>query len=257
MPLLRRGRRATRVAGLLTAGLVLSLTMTSTANASVSAVDGGAYGASVNVTTLLGLSVTVGPTPQVTLPSSGSSTPITDTVASVSALGLLSTGVLKVSTQGTPASGAVDSSATVANVNVPTVLSATAIGSTCHADSSGATGTTTLADAVIGGVAVTANPAPNTTITLAGLATVILNEQIQTGTSADPAITVNAIDIKLLPGLASLGSGSIIIGQSTCSVGDTIETPVGAIGGILLTGVLGVLFAVRQLRRRPAPAVSA
>lgn len=257
MPLLRRGRKATRAAAFLTASLVLSLTMTSTANAGVSAVDGGAYGADVNVTTLLGLSVNVGPTPQVTLPSGGSATPITASTLSVSAPGLLSTGVLSVSTQGTPAGGSVTSSASAAGVSVPLVLSAGAVSSTCTADSSGATGSTSLASASVGGVAVSASPAPNTSISVAGVATVILNEQIVTGAQGSQSITVNAIDIKLLPGLAGLGTGSIIIGQSTCSVGASIQTPVGAIGGILLTAVLGVLFTVRQLRRKSTPAVSA
>jgi hypothetical protein len=247
-----RSHRARGALVVLAAGTALALTTVTGASADSAAVDGGAFGAQVNVTTLALLNVQVGPTPSVTLPSTGSANAITQTLASVAAPGLLSTGVLNVSTQGTPGND-VTSSATVANVSVPTVLSATAIGASCDAAGDGTlSGSSTLTDVTVGGVAVAADPTPNTVIQLAGLATVTLNEQIETGAGgADPQITVNAIDIKLLPGLASLGTGQIIIGQAQCSQeGESVSTPVGAIGGVLLTGVVGGIFTVRQLRRR-------
>ena len=247
-----RNRGARRALVVLAAGTALAVTTVTGASAASATVDGNAYGAQVNVTTLGLLSVTVGPTPSVTLPSSGSASAITQSLASVTATGLLSTGVLNVSTQGTPGSN-VQSSASVANVNVPTVLSATAIGANCEAAADGTlSGSSTLTTATVGGVAVAADPAPNTVIQLAGLATVTLNEQTETGVgTADPQIVVNAIDIKLLPGLASLGTGSIVIGHAECSQeGGSVSTPVGAIGGVLLTGVVGTVFTVRQLRRR-------
>lgn len=247
-----RPHGARRALVVLAAGTALALTTVTGASADSATVDGGAYGIDANVTTLGLLNVQVGPTPSVTLPSAGSATAITQTLASLVSAGLLSAGVLNVSTQGTPGSD-VTSSATVANVSVPTVLSATAIGASCDAAGDGTlSGSSTLTDATVGGVAVAANPVPNTVIQLAGLATVTLNEQTETGVGgADPQIVVNAIDIKLLPGLASLGTGQIIIGHAECSQeGASVSTPVGAIGGVLLTGVVGGIFTVRQLRRR-------
>lgn len=252
MAFMRRGRAASRLLGIVSATLTLTLTAAGAASADVSDVGGGAYGASVNVTTLGLLHVQVGPTPQVTLPTAGSSTPISTETASLNSPGLLSLGLLDMKTQGTPSGGSVDSSASVAQVLVPLVLSADLIQSSCHADASGATGTTNLTNLVVAGVKVDANVAPNTVIGIPGIATVTLNEQIQTGSATAPGITVNAIDIKLLAGLAGLGTGDIVIGDADCSVVDPVSAlPIGTIGGITLTGALGVLFTVRQLRRRP------
>jgi len=236
----------------LAAGTALAITAVTGSSADSAAVDGGAYGAEVSATALGLLKVTVGPTPEVTLPSTGSASAITQSLATVSATGLLSTGVLNVSTQGAPG-GNVKSSAQVTDVNVPTVLAASAVTASCEAASDGTlSGSTNLADAKVGGVAVAADVAPNTVIQLAGLATVTLNEQIETGVgTADPKIVVNAVDITLLSGLSSIGSGRIIIGHAECSQeGESVSTPVGAIGGVLLTGVVGAVFTVRQLRRR-------
>jgi len=246
-----RTRGARCALAVLAAGTALAVTAVSGASADSAAVDGGAYGAEVSAT-VLGLKVSVGPAPQVTLPSSGSATAITQSLASISAGTLLSAGVLNVSTQGTPGTD-VQSSANVANVSVPSVLGASAITANCDAASDGTlSGSTNLVDATVGGVAVAADPAPNTVIQLAGLATVTLNEQTETGAgTADPQISVNAIDITLLSGLSSIGTGQIIIGHAECSQeGDSVSTPVGAIGGVLLTGVVGGIFTVRQLRRR-------
>jgi hypothetical protein len=83
--------------------------------------------------------------------------------------------------------------------------------SSCRADASGVTGSTTIVNGTLDGVALPANPAPNTVINVAGMQ-VILNEQIL---SAGGELTVNAIHIRLLP---PLGSGDIIIAQSRCGV---------------------------------------
>lgn len=246
-----RSRGARRALLVLAAGTAIAVTTTAGASAAGS-VDGGAYGAEVSATALGLLKTTIGPVPSVTLPSAGSSTAVAQTLASISATGLLSTGVLKVSTQGVPG-GDVTSSAQVADVKVPTVLVASAITAGCKAAADGTlSGSVNLADAKVGGVAVTANPGPNTVIDLAGLAKVTLNEQILTGVgTADPQIEVNAVDIQLLSGLSSIGSGQIIIGHAECSQeGESVGTPVGAIGGVLLTGVVGVVFTTRQLRHR-------
>ncbi len=247
-----RSHGARRALVVLAAGAALALTSTAGASAAASGVDGAAYGAQVQATALGLLKTTIGPVPSVTLPSSGSTTPISQTLVSIIATGLLNTGVLTASTQGAPG-GEVTSSAQVADVLVPTVLKADTITAQCEAAADGTlSGSADLANATVGGVAIDADAAPNTVINLAGLATVTLNEQTETGVgTADPQIQVNAVDIQLLPGLTSIGSGQIIIGHAECSQeGESVGAPVGAIGGLLLTGVVGVAFTARQLRRR-------
>ncbi|HEU5308410.1 MAG TPA: hypothetical protein VFW97_13845, partial [Acidimicrobiia bacterium] len=90
------------LAGVLTGALAASLAVVALsappAGAEVTAVDGGASGAEVSVS-LLGISTTLAATPSVSLPSDGGG-PFTDDVASVGLTGVLSTGVLDVSTQG-------------------------------------------------------------------------------------------------------------------------------------------------------------
>jgi hypothetical protein len=97
---------------------------------------------------------------------------------------------------------------------------------------------------------VVVNPPPNTHVTVAGIADVILNEQTQTGSAGSPGITVTAVHIKLLPGLAGLGTGDVYVSQSRCSLTGGPSLPVGAVGGVVLTGLLGVLFTGYQLRKR-------
>jgi hypothetical protein len=260
------GRKASRgvavnAASIVAAGMALSLGMTASASAaSVTSVSGSAFGASVDVQTLGLVHVQVGPTPTVTLPSTGSASPITQTLATLNVPGLLSLGVMNESTVGTPSGGTTHSSSDTAAASIPLVLTADAIHSTCNASTSGATGTTTLANVKVAGVSVVANPAPGFTVGVPGVATVTFNEQVQTGTASSPGITVNAVHVRLLAGLGGLGTGDIIIAQSHCDVTGGTQTPVGALGGILLTGVVGVAFTGYQFRRRrnrSASAVSA
>jgi hypothetical protein len=228
----------------------------SPASADVTSVKGGAFGESVNVTPLGLLNVTSGPIPTVTLPAGGGG-PFTDSLASVcvptTTCALLKTGILNVSTQGTlGASGGSSSSASVANVGAlagtPGVLTATAVSSKCSVGPNSSSGSSTIAGATFLGQALDVNPAPNTTINLPGVATLILNEQIPTGGPGDYSLTVNAIHLKLGP---VLGSGDIIIAQSRCGeAGPDVTIPFAPIGIIGTTAVLGVVL-LRIQRRRP------
>ncbi|MCW3038014.1 MAG: LigA protein, partial [Actinobacteria bacterium] len=97
---------------------------------------------------------------------------------------------------------------------------------------------------------------PNTTLTVAGLATVILNEQITSSSGGTNSITVNAVHILLNLGLAT---GDIIISQSHCDATAGTVVPVGTIGVLGLTGLAGIGFAFMQhrgYRRRLAAAAS-
>lgn len=182
----------------------------------VTSVSGSAFGEQVAVT-VLGIPVTSGPLPTVTLPSTGGG-PFTNSALSASVPGLLSAGILQVSTQGaTGLNGFARSSAEVATVSIPTVLSADVVRSRCRSDASGSTGSTSVVNLAVGNLPpITANPAPNTTIPLAGVGTVILNEQTISNTPGSTAITVNAVHVIL--DLGPLGQGDIILAQSHCDV---------------------------------------
>ncbi len=251
----RAGRRASRAFALAALVSAFTLGLSSAAYADVTTVTGSAYGERVQVTTALGVGVNSGPTPTVTLPAGGSVTPVTNNLATVTVAGLLSTGVLTVSTQGTTGpGGSVQSSAQVANpvlgLPLAPAVAADAVGSTCTADETGATGTTTVANVRILGAPVTVSTAPNTTVSVAGVGTLFVNEQIVTGTAPSQSITVNALRLQLNAPLG-LGTGSITIGQSVCGVvGTGVVVPTGAVGGVLLTGLVAIAFGANQIRRR-------
>lgn len=216
------------------------------ASAQVTAVRGSAFGYLLNASLFGGANNTVGPTPTVTLPAGGSSTPVTSSAptgkAAISPASFLSSGQIDVSTQGTPSSGSVTSTAKIVNLNTSgnEVLTASALSSTCTASGSGVTGSTTITggslqtdsgdtdptnsipDHAPVTVPVPANPAPNTTILghlHVGDSTdsfrYVFNEQI---TNADGSLTVNAAHQYLL---GSIAVGDLIIGQVVCGVTGT------------------------------------
>jgi hypothetical protein len=193
------------------------------ATAEVTAMSGGASGVQVDVT-LLGIHTTLAATPNVTLPADGNAgVPVTSSVLTVNLPGVLTTGVLNASTVGDDLNsdtGYATSNASVADVNVIAgLVSADVVASTCTANRDGVTGSTTLTDASVTGIGdLAVSPSPNTKITLAGVATITLNEQTVTDTpDGVNAITVNAIHVHLEGVLAS---GDIYIGRSVCSVTD-------------------------------------
>jgi hypothetical protein len=203
----------------------------SPAGADVTSVGGGAFGAQADVT-LVGLSpVTVGPIPSVTLPATGGG-PISDSLLTVDAPGVVTTGVLNVSTQGARLgehAGNAQSSAQVAGVTALTdVLTANLVTSSCTSNGDGSSATTTLANANVSGIgAIGANPAPNTVVTVADVATITFNEQTRSDVPGQQSsITVNAIHVRLN---ASVGTGDIVIAQSRCSaIGPDVLAPTTA-----------------------------
>jgi len=171
----------------------------------------------------------------VTLPATGSPTPITATVAAGDARygpGIFFTsGAITVSTEGTTSPKSVTSSTKVAGTNTSKVevLTATEVSSTCKADSSGVTGSTTITggklqtndgkpdvdgDETV--VPVPANPPPNTSFdgTLNSVGDTyrfVVNEQI---TKPDGSIIVNAAHQYANGPTAK---GELVIGQSRCA----------------------------------------
>jgi hypothetical protein len=250
---IRRGARRALTVGVLVPAVALSLA--GPALAAVTAVTGSATGIAASTTGVL--AVNVAATPTVSLPSGGGG-PLTDTVASVNAAPLLSTGELNVSTEGsTGAGGSVDSSASVDDTSLvgllnANLLTATAISSACTSDETGSTGSTTIAGLTALGNPITVTGSPNQTVNVAGLGTLFINEQTTTGSAPSSSITVNALRVQL--NIAGVVAGSITIAQSVCGVtGDGVGVPAGAIGGVLLAGLVAVAFVGYQVSRRRRP----
>ncbi len=229
--------------------------------AQVSAVKGSALGYLLNVSLFDGPVNAIGPAPTVALPVGGSSTAVEATNPSASAIvgpaTFFSSGVLEVSTRGTPGGGTVTSSSKVSNLNVSDaeVLAATSVASTCTASASGVSGSSTITGGVLqtdsgdddpgttipdhppASVTVPVNPGPNTVIEghlHVGNTTdsyrYVFNEQI---TNADGSITVNAAHQYLTGPLAK---GDLIIGQSVCGVtASAATTTTTAPGGTTTT----------------------
>jgi len=227
-------------------------------SAAASDVTGSAFGYQATVSLFGAPQPPSGPAPTVTLPPGGSATPVTASaatgVAEAGPATFFSSGPIDVSTEGTPG-GTVTSSVKIANVNTSgqEALTADSMASTCTAAASGASGSTTVANATVvtdSGddkpgdvhpevkVPVPANPAPNTAIE--GHVHVngkqdnfryVFNEQT---TNPDGSITVNAAHEFLL---GPTGLGDLFIGQSVCSLAgstnptDTTTTIAPAGGG--------------------------
>jgi hypothetical protein len=275
------GTTTTTVAGTTTTTQATTTTTapatTTTTTGPATGVGGGAYGHFISLSLFGGAPGTRGPAPSVTLPEGGSATPVTASAPSADArFGpaiLFTSGLLEVSTQGTPG-GSVTSSARVNNLNTSEqeVLTATSVSSTCTASSSGATGSTTIsggrlrtsegnpdADGDDTTVDVPQSPAPNTsfegTIEAVGdTFRYVFNEQIR---NADGSITVNAAHQYLLGPTAV---GELIIGQSRCgtpSVGsgggggggtqNAATTGGGGGGGLATSGAAVAVFTALSL----------
>jgi hypothetical protein len=232
-----------RVAVILLAVLCAGIALAAPASADVTDVSGsGAFGESVDVSVLGTGSVTSGPTPSVELPAGGGG-PVTDSLANVNLPGVLTTGLLNVSTQGsnlgthggTSTSSAQVVGATVLGALAPTLgsplLTADVISSQCTSNGDGSSGSSTLVGLTVAGSPVAVNPPPNTTIDVLGAISVTLNEQIVSNTPGETTITVNAVHVRL--NLDGIASGDVIISQSRCRAAgpDVLEGPPGGPGG--------------------------
>jgi len=183
----------------------------------VCTVSGEAFGLSATVAPLLAL----GKVQDVLLPPGG-----TATVATAGVAGLLTTAVITDTTAdiSTPATGheIATSSSTVNTLSLlGGAITATVLRSVATSTSNGVTASssaagTTFTNLVINGVA-QVNPAPNTTITIPGIATVVVNEQIATGNgTTTTGLTVNALHVTV-PAVALLLPGADIIVASARS----------------------------------------
>jgi hypothetical protein len=181
-------------------------------------------------------------------------TPSPSNVASATVGLLLTTGVLHAAvSQG---SGTETATATVASVGSPLItglgLTTGVITTTCTAnDGETTTGSVNIVNLVFGTNSLTGNIAPNTSFTVPGVASVVLNEQ----TPASPGtgdLVVNAIHITML----GEDTQSIIIGHAECGPAPSAEgAPLVSGAGLKLGlgllacgGLTGALIWMRRLR---------
>lgn len=197
-----RGRRSRLATAMLVtaAAAVLLAPISANAATQVHAFSGDAYGTKVNV----GSIVKSGPTSLVSLGCT-SEVGITkqNTVATVDALPLAKAGVVntKAETLETSTGVATRTTAETAGVNLLAGLIRADLVravSTTSRDSNGfhtsAEGST-FANLVVGLTSISATPAPNTTISLAGVGKVVLNEQLRKVGGKSASLTVNMIHV--------------------------------------------------------------
>ena len=192
----------------------------------------------------------VPPQPLSTYPPGG-----TQSLANLTVGPFATDSALTATTAGNPTTGTSSASATVDQLGLtlgPGLTgSLTGVDATCSADPSGATGNAVIASGTVTvlGIPTTlqANAPKNTSVTIAGLGDLTLNEQ---STDANGVLTVNAVHLVLLP---TLGGANVIIGHVECGGAPAaatvpmINTQVGVIGGSLAAAaVLGTVY----LRRR-------
>lgn len=180
---------------------------------------GRAFGLSANIN-LLVLNLTVPATPdtgQVRTASAGSTT--TPCTAHLGALAVINANVLcaNVTTTLAPGTSTATSSVSDVTIGVPglPVITATAVKATSTTTCAGSSGATTIANLTIGGVPVNVNVGPNSTIDVAGVAKLVLNEQLPVP-GADKGLTVNALHLTGLGGAVDVVVASATSDAHNC-----------------------------------------
>lgn len=173
--------------------------------------------------------------------------PASNTLLSVSVPTLLTTGAVNTTATATGATASVDTvSLTLAAL---TTLTATAVSSECTINA--AVGSVAGSSSIVGGsisllsglpLTLATAPAPNTVVTVPGVASVTLNRQV---VNPDGSLTVDAIFISLLN-----STQTVTLASSTCApaaVGVPAIAPAFAGGaGVLGMSVLGFYLYRRQ-----------
>ncbi|SDD72129.1 choice-of-anchor P family protein [Actinokineospora iranica] len=195
--------------------VVATALVTGAVPASAEPGDSSAYAADVSVRVHHGPSLDLGP-----LAASAADGPVTARHATVTAPGVLTTGLVSSGAARDDATGAVHAEASLTDVRL--ILGQLgkigAVKVVCDATQSGTTGATSLTHVALPGVSVAANPEPNTTLAAppgpipASLVSVVFNEQIH---NDDGSLTINGVHLRLTP---ELGSGDIILGRATCGL---------------------------------------
>jgi hypothetical protein len=203
-----------------------------------SSVSGEAFGVSVNLTAPVAVSVPK--TPDVVLPPNGGMQQAD--LVGLNQQGVISTSVLDVSTEGSigPHSASAVSQASVDKLNLLNgFITADIVEAMSTSVSNGTTATSSAAGSgffnlVVNRTPIAANVAPNTTIVIPMVGTVILNEEIFGGDGVhSTSLTVDMIDVMLN---GSLGSGEIIVSSAHSDVNFTTPGPSPGQGKVFMTG---------------------
>lgn len=240
----RAGRIAARATGALALGVAMCLVSAPSASAdSAYLVSGTATGDDISIDGVNGF---FGNYPTISTPFQVTTAPVNGTYKNVDPGEVATIGQLSMSITG-PQPDVVDTGAVFSDVTAGgDLVTADGIDAQCTAGPTATSGSSTFTDLVVNGVTMPDDPAPNTVVTTPE-GTVTLNEVTDTGAGN---VEVKAVDIEYNTA-QSPGQGYLVLGELKCQGMEGTPMPVGEIGGLLLTGVLGVLFTVRQLRRRP------
>jgi hypothetical protein len=202
-----------------------------------------AFGASVSV---LGVTLAQVPVSDVNNPNGS--------VSNTTADGILSAGTLSTAVSIDPVTGTETATATAQTLALTFLAASVSAGSItvqCTAVvGQTPTATTNALNGVISGplgiptINIPANPAPNTSFGIPGIATIVVNEQIS---NPDGSLTVNGLHVTV-PGPTG---GDIIVTSATCGPA-AAPVPMLSGSGLLTAGGLAVIGigGVRGLRRR-------
>jgi hypothetical protein len=221
---------------------------TASATAFLLFMTGRAFGLSASASVLGLVNLTVAPTPdtgQVTTANAVTVAP--PCVATLSGLVSASALCANVTTTVNPGTSTANASVADVSINIATlpVISAHLVQARSRSTCAGASGSATIASLTIAGVAqLNLNPAPNTSIALAGGGAVILNEQSPVP-GADFGLTVNAIHVSV----HLLGVNVDVIVASATS---DIHNCGGAHASPLANASSASSAAERSRERRPA-----
>jgi hypothetical protein len=190
-------------------------------------------------------------------------TPVSDvnspnnTASNITAGSLLSAGTLATSVSIDPVTGTENATATVQGLTLNFLaasITAGAVNVQCTAVvGQTPTGSTTVVNGVITGplgiptITIPANPAPNTSFGIPGIATIVVNEQIS---NPDGSLTVNGLHLTIL----GPTGGDVVVSSATCGPA-AVPVPMVSAPGALTAGGLAMLgFAGfrgwRRLRAR-------
>ena len=184
-------------------------------------VSGEAFGSEIDLGSLV-----VEKNPAATLSSQGGSA--TAGVPSVLVPSTLSSGIESQTTSGslTPTAASSQSMSSVAGANVLLgLVTADLLKAMCSCTGNGATAScnatgTIFTNLVVDGVTITLPVAPNTTIPILGLGSVILNEQAASGNgTTTSALTVNMVHVIVN------GIGDVVVSSAHCDVDLTLVDP--------------------------------
>ncbi|RFU83886.1 hypothetical protein DY218_24470 [Streptomyces triticagri] len=167
---------------------------------------------------------------------------------------------LTTSSTGDDQAGTTESTSKIAGARLDLVaaaLSTDAITTTCNAEpGADPTGSVNIANGKVNAVfppsevELDASPAPNTTVNVRNLGTLVLNEQVR---NADGSLTVNAVHLKSIqPAIR----GDLVIGSATCKAGTAEQPKTGKITATAVDEdddpVAGVAYELKTLKTRAA-----